>query len=210
MTYDMDAVIVASSAMKEAINHTGDKFGLPVGWLNTEFIKTKSYSPKLIEYSEYYKTFSNILTVRTVSGEYLIAMKLLSGRKYKNDLSDVVGILMSHEEKGDSITMERIRNAVIALYGTWNVIPVDSAQFIEKMLQNPNYTETYHRIREEEAQNKDILLEFEQDYPGVTNEQNIDDILKAAAKKLTEKQTADDKIDFQFDVPQEDDEDLEI
>lgn len=82
--------------------------------------------------------------------------------------------------------------------------------FIEKMLQNPNYTETYHRIREEEAQNKDILLEFEQDYPGVTNEQNIDDILKAAAKKLTEKQTADDKIDFQFDVPQEDDEDLEI
>lgn len=138
------------------------------------------------------------------------AMKLLSGRKYKNDLSDVVGILMSHEEKGDSITMERIRNAVIALYGTWNVIPVDSAQFIEKMLQNPNYTETYHRIREEEAQNKDILLEFEQDYPGVTNEQNIDDILKAAAKKLTEKQTADDKIDFQFDVPQEDDEDLEI
>lgn len=138
------------------------------------------------------------------------AMKLLSGRKYKNDLSDVVGILMSHEEKGDSITMERIRNAVIALYGTWNVIPVDSAQFIEKMLQNPNYTETYHRIREEEAQNKDILLEFEQDYPGVTNEQNIDDILKAAAKKLTEKQTADDKIDFQFDVPREDDEDLEI
>lgn len=210
MTYDMDAVIVASSAMKEAINHTGDKFGLPVGWLNTDFIKTKSYSPKLIEYSEYYKTFSNILTVRTVSGEYLIAMKLLSGRKYKNDLSDVVGILMSHEEKGDPITMERIRNAVIALYGTWNVIPADSAKFIEKMLQNPNYTETYRRIREEEAQNKDILLEFEQDYPGVTNEQNIDDILKAAAKKLTEKQAAEDKIDFQFNVPQEDEDDLEI
>ena len=93
MTYDMDAIIVAASTMKEAINHIGDKYGLPDRWLNTDFIKTKSYSPKLIEHSVYFKTYCNILTVRTISGEYLIAMKLLSGRKYKNDLSDIVGIL---------------------------------------------------------------------------------------------------------------------
>lgn len=34
MTYDMDAVITASSAMKEAVNTVGDRFGLPNGWLN--------------------------------------------------------------------------------------------------------------------------------------------------------------------------------
>lgn len=64
-----------SMLMKEAINHIGDVFGLPNGWLNTDFMKTKSYSPKLIGCSQYYKTFSNILTVRTIASEYLVAMK---------------------------------------------------------------------------------------------------------------------------------------
>ena len=46
MTADVDAVIHASSAMKEAINHVGDKNGLPYGWLNDDFLHTESYSPK--------------------------------------------------------------------------------------------------------------------------------------------------------------------
>ena len=61
MTYDMDAIIQASSSMKDAINHVGDRLGLPNGWLNTDFMKTSSYTPKLIQYSKYYKTFSNVL-----------------------------------------------------------------------------------------------------------------------------------------------------
>ncbi|MDR1538025.1 MAG: hypothetical protein LBU32_08510 [Clostridiales bacterium] len=84
MTYDMDAIIVESTAMKEAINRVGDKFGLPNGWLNTDFKRITSYSDKLFEVSVYYKTFSNIVTVRTIAAEYLIAMKLMSGRRYKN------------------------------------------------------------------------------------------------------------------------------
>lgn len=68
MTYDIDAVIQTTSAMKDAINTVGDSLGLPNGWLNSDFIKTKSYSPKLSQCSVYYKTFSNVLTVRTVSG----------------------------------------------------------------------------------------------------------------------------------------------
>ena len=38
--------------------------------------KTDSYSPKLIEFSCYYRTFANVVTVRTIEAEYLIAMKL--------------------------------------------------------------------------------------------------------------------------------------
>ncbi|MCL2081760.1 MAG: DUF6036 family nucleotidyltransferase [Oscillospiraceae bacterium] len=48
MTYDIDAVILASSAMKEAINHVGDKMGLPNGWLNADFKRTASFSEKLL------------------------------------------------------------------------------------------------------------------------------------------------------------------
>jgi len=39
LTYDIDAIILASSAMKDAINHVGDKMGLPSGWLNADFQK---------------------------------------------------------------------------------------------------------------------------------------------------------------------------
>ena len=106
MTYDMDAIIQASSSMKEAINHVGDRMGLPNGWLNTDFMKTASYTPKLIQYSKYYKTFSNVLQIRTVSAEYLVVMKLMAGRQYKNDLSDVVGILIEQQSIGKEISLD--------------------------------------------------------------------------------------------------------
>lgn len=34
-TTDVDAIIRASSLMKDAINHISDRFGLPNGWLNS-------------------------------------------------------------------------------------------------------------------------------------------------------------------------------
>ena len=54
MTYDIDAIITASSVMKEAINTVGDRLELPNGWLNTDFTKTSAFSPKLIQYSKHY------------------------------------------------------------------------------------------------------------------------------------------------------------
>lgn len=83
----------ASSVMKEAINAVGDRLELPNGWLNTDFKNTSSFSPKLIQYSKHYRTYSGVLNIRTINAEYLIAMKLMSGRRYKKDLSDIVGIL---------------------------------------------------------------------------------------------------------------------
>ena len=51
-TTDIDAIIRASSSMKDAINHVGDKHSLPNGWLNADFMRTGSYSPKLIDRDE--------------------------------------------------------------------------------------------------------------------------------------------------------------
>ena len=69
MTTDVDAIIRAASSMKDVINRVGDKFNLPNGWLNADFMHTGSYSPKLMEYSVKYRQFSNVLEVRTVSAE---------------------------------------------------------------------------------------------------------------------------------------------
>lgn len=183
MTYDMDAIIQASSSMKDAINSVGDRMGLPNGWLNTDFMKTTSYTPKLIQYSKYYKTFSNVLRIRTVSAEYLVVMKLMAGRQYKNDLSDVVGILLEQEKSQQQICLEDIKKTAEKLYGGYDKLSEESRTFIETVYQNPDLTQLYAKVREDEKTNKDILIEFEDNYPDVLNGDNLTDILKAARAK---------------------------
>jgi hypothetical protein len=182
-TYDMDAIIQSSSVMKEAINAVGDRFHLPTGWLNTDFMNTKSYTPKLMEHSKYYKTFSNILQIRTVSAEYLVAMKLMAGRQYKNDLSDIIGILVEQEERGDALTLDRIKKAVCDLYDSYDRIPENSRSFIESIYEKEDLSAFYKLCREFEQENKDVLLEFQNDYPGALNEDNLAAVLKAAKEK---------------------------
>lgn len=177
MTTDVDAVIHAASTMKDAINFVGDKFGLPNGWLNADFMRTGSYSPKLLQYSEYYRTYANVLTIRTVRAEYLIAMKLRSGRKYKNDLSDIIGILSEHEKLGEPITMESIDTAVTNLYGGWDSISEEARQYIQNVMRQGNYGEMYDTILEEERRTKDLLIEFREHYPGVADTVNVDSIV---------------------------------
>ena len=180
MTYDMDAIIKSSGAMREAINTVGDRLGLPVGWLNTDFVNTNSYTPRLAEYSKYYKTFANILKIRTVSAEYLVAMKLMAGRQYKNDLSDIVGVLFEQEERNEPLSFEKIEKAVIDLYDSYDKIPEDSRKFIEAVYKKEDLHAFYKLCRELEQENKDVLIEFQEDYSGVLNGNNLSDILKAA------------------------------
>lgn len=183
MTYDMDAVIQAASSMKDAINHVGDRFDLPNGWLNTDFMKTTSYTPRIMQYSKFYRTFSNIVTFRTVTGEYLLAMKLMAGRQYKYDLSDVIGILWEHEKSGRSISMTKIKTAAENLYDSYDKLPEHSRQFIEKAIAEKDYEIMYQKVRQMEAENKDILLQFQDEYPDATTTDNVNDILATIRRK---------------------------
>lgn len=64
--------------------------------------------------------FSNILNIRIMNREYLIAMKLKSFRYYKNDISDIIEILKEHQDRNDPISLQEICTAVENLYGNWN------------------------------------------------------------------------------------------
>ena len=183
MTTDIDAVIHASSYMKDAINHVGDRFELPNGWLNTDFVRTASYSAKLTQFSTYYRTYSNVLSVRIIGAEYLIAMKLRSGRQYKKDMSDVVGILDEHDKRGNPISMEQIRTAVINLYGDWDMLPDISKEFIADVMRDGDYPELYSQALQNEEGSKDLLVHFQERYPGVTTQDNVNDILRTLKQK---------------------------
>ena len=186
MTTDIDAVIHAASSLKDAINRVGDKYGLPNRWLNPDFIKTDSYSPKLDEISVYYKSFYGVLSVRIVSDEYLIAMKLRSGRRYKNDLSDILGILDEHKKCGFRIGFEQIEAAVFKLYGGWDVISEYSQSFIKTALAKEKYEQDYIEIKKGEKDNKALLAQFEQDYPKVLKTNNLNEVLEGLKKRNNE------------------------
>ena len=182
-TYDVDALIHASSAMKDAINYVTDTLGLPNGWLNEDFKNTRSYTPRLVNYSKYYRTFSNVLTVRTITGEYLVAMKLMAYRQYKHDISDIVGILREQQNSGDSLTLERIDKAVTDMYDSWENLPENAQSMIESILANEDMDALYKAYANEEAAAKDALITFEDKYPDVVKEDNLADILSHLLKE---------------------------
>ncbi|MCM1200971.1 MAG: hypothetical protein NC312_07050, partial [Bacteroides fragilis] len=134
-------------------------------------------------FSVYYKTFSNVLQIRTVSAEHLIAMKLRSGRKYKNDLSDIIGILAEHERRDDPISKGRIDMAVHNLYGGWDGFSADSVSFIHDALERGNYETIYAAVMEEEKNFRDMLVQFGKKYPGVTMQSNVNEILASLKAK---------------------------
>lgn len=110
-------------------------------------------------------------------------MKLMAGRQYKNDLSDVVGILIEQKNAEKEIRLDNIKRAADELYEGYENIPESSRTFIEAVYQTPDFSVLYEKIREDEMQNKDILLEFQEDYPDILNGDNLVDILKAAKAK---------------------------
>lgn len=190
MTYDIDAIITASSAMKEAVNAVGDRLDLPNGWFNEDFKNTNSYSPKLSQYSKYYRTYSKVLNIRTISAEYLVAMKLMSGRRYKKDLSDIIGILSEQERMGEPLSYQQIDCAVKNLYGGWENISEYAIQFLKAALDSENLTELFMEQQREEALSKQAVLRVQKYEKEKLNESNVDAIIqKALSKKKKDRDT---------------------
>jgi 5'-deoxynucleotidase YfbR-like HD superfamily hydrolase len=107
-------------------------------------------------------------------------MKLMSGRKYKNDLSDIIGILLEHKGIGDPISAERIDKAVHDLFGDWSSIPKNSVDFIDLVIDNDDHEALYKEFRNTEDSNREILSEFISKYPAVVSDDNVDEILVKA------------------------------
>lgn len=92
---------------------------------------------------------------------------------------------MEQEERNEPLTFEKIQKAIIDLYDSYSQIPKDSRAFIEAVYKKEDLHAFYKQCRELEQENKDVLVGFQEDYPGVLNGDNLAEILKAAkAKKI--------------------------
>ena len=183
MTNDADALIYTNAVMKDAINRVRDNNRLQNDWLNEDFKRTRSFTEKLRGVSIPYRTFSNTLHVRTIAAEHLIAMKAMSGRQYKFDLSDIVGILHEHEKRGSPINKEAVYKAIFELYGKES-LPDISEQFLNAVFNSDiGYAEIYSQARKKEIEAKDILLEVQKTNPDMINSDNLDDIISLAVQK---------------------------
>ena len=172
LTYDMDAIIFAAGAMKDAITNIRNKYNLPHDWLNADFRKTTSYSDKLLEVSIYYKTFSNVLTIRVITAEYLLAMKLMSGRDYKFDLSDIVGILREHKIENNPISREDVEKALVKLYGENIELSEASIELLDIAFDNENYDALYINTRNREIETKKRQLATKEE-AGLLKEESV-------------------------------------
>ncbi|MBQ9227573.1 MAG: hypothetical protein IJ168_01975 [Eubacterium sp.] len=179
-TLDVDALMTPSSIIKEAILKVAEMNNLPADWLNSDFVNTASYSPKLIQYSEYYKTFYGVLDVRSIRAEYLIAMKLCSGRRYKHDLSDVIGILLEHRRNHNDITYDMVDKAVNDLYNSWDKFPNGIQEQFRQIVESKELFSLFDQTKSGEASTKAFLLAFEEKYPGVLKSENVNEVIRDA------------------------------
>lgn len=153
-TIDIDCLDVNDALMNEIINAVGNKHNLPNGWINTDFIKTSSYTPKLVQYSSFYKSYSNgALEIRTIKDEYLIAMKMVAARDYKHDYSDIFGII----KENNLLSFDKIETAIINLYGSKDIVKKEMMMFVKTLFESESLD--YESLIQKEESKKAILVD---------------------------------------------------
>ena len=156
-TIDVDCADTNGVLMNEIVNEVAEKYNLPTNWINTDFVNTKSYSDKLIQYSAFYKSYGNgALSIRTVKDEYLVAMKIVSARRYKNDYSDIFGIIDECREKDKPLDMSLIEKAIVDLYGSLDFADETALLITKKIIDNDSNL-SYSNISNNEKANVEII-----------------------------------------------------
>ncbi|MBP5640498.1 MAG: hypothetical protein J6X55_13520 [Victivallales bacterium] len=92
-------------------------------------------------------------------------------------------MLLDHQKAGDTLTINRIKRAVEELYGSYDALSKEIQQFIENVVQDGDYKKLYVLARQQEAENRNNLLEYQDEKPGVLSEDNVNDVLQALRRR---------------------------
>lgn len=181
-TQDFDILVQSMEKIKSVSYRIADQYNLPNDWMNTDFCHTTSYSVKLREVSKHFCSFNGGgLEIRTVDAEYLIAMKMVSARKYRNDISDIVGILICLKKGIENFSMDKIDAAIQYLYGEPKKIIKDEVyNKVRKYVQQSvsELQEEYRTLMQIENETKNVLISVNEKYPDAITEDSIDNIIE--------------------------------
>ena len=186
-TQDFNVILQTDSRIKDIIVRFADENNLPRDWMNTDFTKTTSYSEVLVEVSRHYCWLNNhTLEIRTVSGVYLIAMKMAAHRDYRNDVSDAIGILIEEGENGHAFTYDEIEAAYQKLYHE-QPDPEIQEQFRDICSKSIEELKAiFYSRRNMEARIGDQMITYIEDGVNI-NTKNVEDVAARIREKLNRK-----------------------
>lgn len=181
MTQDIDVYYPISADIKNVISRVSDKLSLDAHWMNSDFRNTDSYSPKLAQYSKHYCSFNNgTVEFRTINDEYLIAMKIMAMRPYRNDYSDIVGILYENQQNNNSIPYNKIEKALFNLYDPTKLDKIQPDTLLKiKHLCELSKEDLYEEYKKEHYIEQHIhneLIQIEANNKNIITEENVDSI----------------------------------
>ena len=101
-TFDIDVAKNCNMDFRDIALTMEEEFDLNHNWINNDYMYSKSFSPKLVNYIERTYTFSNYIHYHFVKPACIAAVKCLASRFTTNDLSDIVNVVL-YEDTLDSI-----------------------------------------------------------------------------------------------------------
>ena len=110
-------------------------------------------------------------------------MKLVSGRQYKKDLSDIAGIVYEQQMAGKPLTYEMIDVVVRNLYGSWDNVADHARGFLERILACEDLSALFVELSEDERAARAALAEMVKKYPAAIKQDNVNDVIAAAMWK---------------------------
>lgn len=183
-TQDFDVILKTVSGVKDVIAKFADENDLPRDWMNSDFIKTASYSTVLSEVSKHFCTLNNgTLEIRTVAGVYLIAMKLMARRDYRNDISDAIGILIEERDAGKEIVFDDISKAYTKLYD--ESIPEELSRKMQEIcnMDLAELKEFYSEQMQSEQEIGGRVISYIDDGANI-NARNVEDVIARIKEKM--------------------------
>lgn len=79
--------------------------------------------------------------------------------------------------------LENNKVKTVDLYDSYDSLPENSRLFIESIYEKDSLEGLYKLCRQHEQENRDVLLAFQDDYPGILNGNNLEEVLKTAKEK---------------------------
>ena len=106
----------------------------------------------------------------------------MSFRKYKSDILDIIGILISEREKGNELSLDDIKKALINLYGKNYKLSKDAELFLEEVFNCKDLELFYESKKDLERDLRNDLIDVNR-ADGSLNESNIEEVIKLLEKK---------------------------